>query len=100
VKENQIRELEDFLLYNALAVNPDIINKKGKIAQNWGIRGVLRGGQGKPSKSSLLFRQLMGILAPQEALDWEAFGDESSARSRGEAGRSYTWSPWKGRETT
>jgi len=54
-----IKELEDFLIQVALAANPDLLNIKGTEMEEWGIAGVLRGGQGKPAKDSSEFKKMM-----------------------------------------
>lgn len=57
----QIGEIESFLIQNASIKNPDIQNVHGKEAPKWSIQGVVRGGQGKPSKAATQFRRLIGI---------------------------------------
>ena len=56
-----IDDLEDFLIQNAKAKNPDIVNKKGTKEASWSIRGVVRGGHGKPSEAARAFRSMMGL---------------------------------------
>jgi len=56
-----IDDLEDFLIQNAKAKNPDIVNKKGTKEASWSIRGVVRGGHGKPSAAARAFRSMMGL---------------------------------------
>src|SRR2546426_8425647 len=43
-----IAGVETFLIRAAKARNPDLLNKQGVKAENWGITGVLRGTRGKP----------------------------------------------------
>jgi hypothetical protein len=57
----QIVEIENFLIQNASIRNPDLQNVHGRNAPNWSIRGVIRGGKGKPTKPESEFRKLMGI---------------------------------------
>jgi len=54
-----IGELEDFLIQAAVKVNPDLQNVKGTKSAEWGIQGVLRGGQGKPGHGPKEFRRLL-----------------------------------------
>jgi hypothetical protein len=58
---SHISELEDFLIQAGLVANPDLLNIKGTKTEEWGIAGVLRGGQGKPSKGAGEFRKLMKL---------------------------------------
>jgi hypothetical protein len=57
----QIGEIENFLIQNAAVRNPDIQNLRGKRTPKWSIRGVIRSGQGKPSKTESGFKRLIGI---------------------------------------
>jgi hypothetical protein len=45
----EIADLEDFLIQVGRTVNPRLRNIKGPKVPSWGIKGVLRGGQGKPN---------------------------------------------------
>jgi len=56
-----ISELERFLIQTGMAANPDLLNVQGTRSAEWGITGVLRSGQGKPSKSALGFRNMMKL---------------------------------------
>lgn len=58
---SHIKELEAFLIQTALVANPELLNVKGTKAEEWGIKGVLRGPQGKPSVDAQAFRRLMKI---------------------------------------
>lgn len=58
---SHIQELEAFLIQTALIANPDLLNIKGTKAEEWGIAGVLRGPQGKPSAGARAFRKLIKI---------------------------------------
>lgn len=58
---SHIQELEDFLIQTALVANPGLLNIKGTKAEEWGISGILRGPQGKPSAAARDFRRLMKI---------------------------------------
>jgi hypothetical protein len=57
----QIGEIETFLIQNASIRNPDIQNVHGKEAPKWSIQGVVRRGQGKPSRAASEFKRLLGI---------------------------------------
>jgi hypothetical protein len=58
---SSIKGLEQFLIQVAQAANPDLLNIKGTKLEEWGIAGVLRGGKGKPSTASRLFKNLMKL---------------------------------------
>jgi hypothetical protein len=55
----QIGELERFLIQLGAAANPDILNIKGTKTEEWGIRGVIRAGKGKPSQAATKFKKMM-----------------------------------------
>ena len=57
----QIGEIENFLIQNASIRNLDLQNVRGREAPKWSIRGVIRGGQRKPTRAESEFRKLMGI---------------------------------------
>lgn len=57
----QIAEIENFLIQNALRRNADLQNIRGRQAPKWAIHGVIRGGQGKPTRAESEFRRLMGL---------------------------------------
>jgi hypothetical protein len=57
---SHLRDLEIFLIQTGLAANADLLNIRGTKTEQWGIAGILRA-KGKPSKSALLFRQLMKL---------------------------------------
>ena len=56
-----IGSLEDFLIQTGLAANPELLNVKGTKAEEWGIAGLLRARQGKPSHAARAFKQLMKL---------------------------------------
>lgn len=56
-----IGELEDFLIQIARAANPDLLNIQGTQMEEWGIAGVLRGGQGKPAKDAGEFKKMLNV---------------------------------------
>lgn len=58
-----IADLERFLIQTGLAANADLVNIKGTKQADWGIMGVLRSGQGKPSRAAGAFKNLMKLRA-------------------------------------
>jgi len=56
-----IGELEDFLIQNGVARNPDLLNVKGTRAPIWGIAGVVRSGGGRRSAEAEAFSRMMNI---------------------------------------
>jgi hypothetical protein len=61
IKASQAREIERFLIHTGWKRNPGIRNINDVGIPDWGIKGVLRGGIGKPSRSARAFRRLMGV---------------------------------------
>ena len=59
--QKSISNLEKFLIQIAVARNPDLSNVVGTAKHTWGIRGVIRGGKGKPSCAACEFTRLMGL---------------------------------------
>ena len=57
----QIAEIEDFLIQAGAAKNPNIQNVKGTTRPAWSIKGVVRGGAGKPSAAETAFAKLFDI---------------------------------------
>jgi hypothetical protein len=57
----QIGEIENFLIQNGVVRNPALQNVHGKQKPKWSIRGIVRGGKGKPSKAESKFKRLIGI---------------------------------------
>ena len=58
-----IAQLEEFLIQAGVAANPAFLNIRGTKVEEWGIAGVIRGGQGKSSKSAQEFVRLMKIAS-------------------------------------
>jgi hypothetical protein len=54
-----IGEVEKYLIALAETANPNLSNVQGRTKEWWGIRGVVRGGKGKPSIDVREFRRLM-----------------------------------------
>jgi hypothetical protein len=61
VPANIIREIEDLMIQFAVAKNPGLRNKIGTKVADWTIKGVVRGGKGKKSKTASAFTTMMGI---------------------------------------
>lgn len=56
-----IKELETFLIQVAATKNPQLSNVKENNAAKWGICGVVRGGQGKPTFDAQRFKKAIGV---------------------------------------
>lgn len=57
-----IGDMEKFLIQTALEKNPDLSNVQNtRNTPKWGIRGVVRGGKGKPRANAKMFRNMMGL---------------------------------------
>jgi hypothetical protein len=61
VPKNICDEMEGFLIQSALYENPELRNVQKAKVPEWGIDGVIRGGQGQPTKSEVGFRKMMGL---------------------------------------
>lgn len=61
INKRAIAQLETFLIQNAVAKNPYLSNVQGTKQEEWGIVGVIRGGKGKVSAATKLFRKAMGL---------------------------------------
>jgi hypothetical protein len=58
----QFHKIEKFLINLGLTANPKLLNQHFTNPENWGIRGVVRGGKGKTAQGAVSFRQMMGIV--------------------------------------
>ena len=56
-----IDDLENFLIQNAKAKNPHLVNKTGTKEADWAIQGVVRRKGGKTSASARALRSMMGF---------------------------------------
>ena len=54
-----IEDLENFLIQVGMTVNSDLRNIRGKKEPAWGIKGVIRGGQGPKTKMSKAFSLML-----------------------------------------
>jgi hypothetical protein len=61
VNRKLIARAEQFLIQNAVARNPNLANVHGTEQETWGIKGVLRAGNGRPSESAKAFKGMMGL---------------------------------------
>ena len=57
----QIAKVEKFLINLGFSANRHLINKHYTKIEPWGIRGMVRGGQGKVAKGAGDFRRMMGF---------------------------------------
>jgi len=56
-----IGEVERFLIRQAKAENPHLLNVKNAQVQRWSITGVIYSAPGQPSSSARSFRKAMGL---------------------------------------
>jgi hypothetical protein len=56
-----IGDVEEFLIQVAVARNSNLRNVQNRGEKKWGIRGVIRSGQGKSARSSVSFKRTVGI---------------------------------------
>ncbi|QYY36868.1 hypothetical protein [Ruficoccus sp. ZRK36] len=61
VPKGDIDEMEPFFIQNALTKNPDLTNIQKANVPAWTVKGVVRGGRGKPKPNTTSFRKMMGI---------------------------------------
>jgi hypothetical protein len=57
----QIGELEDFLIQEGLAVNPNLQNERGTKTVKWTVVGVVRSRKGRPTQDAVKFRKMMAL---------------------------------------
>jgi hypothetical protein len=60
---SHIKQLEEFLIQTAIAVNPDLMNIKGTKREKWGIKGILRSNPGKPNNTAKELKRALNIKA-------------------------------------
>ena len=58
---SEVGDLEDFLIQVGRRVNPDLRNIKGTKEPTWGIKGVIRSGQGKANAAEKDFRRVFKL---------------------------------------
>jgi hypothetical protein len=56
-----VGDVEGFLTQQGRQENPRIMNKRNARLPEWGIKGVLRGGKGKPQRFETAFAKMMGL---------------------------------------
>lgn len=56
-----IRDVETYLIKVAMETNPNLLNKSKTRRPAWGIKGVCRGGMGKPTGRERAFRKMLGL---------------------------------------
>lgn len=61
VSAKTIDQIETFFIQTAVNHRPDILNVQKTNIPNWTVKGVVRGGAGKPPKNAVQFRKMMGI---------------------------------------
>lgn len=61
VAVSAIKEIEELMIQFAVAKNPNLRNKVGTKIADWTIKGVIRGGKGKKTKTASAFITMMGI---------------------------------------
>jgi hypothetical protein len=61
VRKNIVDELETFLIKSAKSANSKLINKRKVKLPDWGIKGVVRSGQGASSLEAKYFSRMMDI---------------------------------------
>jgi len=59
----QIAKVEKYLITLGVSANPKLLNRQNVKPETWGIRGLIRGGQGKVAKGASDFRQMLGIAS-------------------------------------
>jgi hypothetical protein len=57
----QIAKVEKYLINLGVTANPKLINQHYTKGERWGIRGLIRGGQGKVARGIGDFRQMLGV---------------------------------------
>lgn len=64
--EREIGELEEWLIANAAAKNPELLNRRSLPRRNWRIRGVEKGAAvGRPDNMAVTFRAMLGLAQPR-----------------------------------
>jgi hypothetical protein len=58
---SQISKIEKYLIDLAITANPNLLNQKSTKPPKWGIQGVIRGGKGKVTAVTRVFRRMLRI---------------------------------------
>ena len=61
IPKKQIDNLETYLIQSAYYKNKDLKNTQKARVPEWGIKGVVRGGQGRASSNAKRFKSMMGL---------------------------------------
>jgi hypothetical protein len=61
VSASVIDEMETFFIQTVLTKHPEIQNIQKTSVPEWTVKGVVRGGKGKPKKNASDFRKMMGL---------------------------------------
>jgi len=61
ISASVIDEMETFFIQTVLTKHPEIQNIQKTNLPKWTVKGVVRGGQGKPKKNASDFRDMMGL---------------------------------------
>lgn len=61
VRWETIEQMETFLIQSAYSRNPGLKNDTKKKGPEWGIKGVVRSGQGQPETTAKAFTKMMGL---------------------------------------
>ncbi|MBI2165178.1 MAG: hypothetical protein HYU29_02090 [Chloroflexi bacterium] len=61
IDKKEIHDLQNYLIDIAFNKNPNLYNRQGKRTPKWNIRGMIRGGQGRPSEDVKSFKIMMGM---------------------------------------
>ena len=58
---SMLKDVEQYLITVAETANPELSNVQGRAKHAWGIRGVIRGGKGKPGAAIREFKRLVRL---------------------------------------
>lgn len=61
INRKAIDELETFLIQLGLVANKSLLNDRKTSVPTWAVRGIIRGGKGKPSKAATSLRQCLKL---------------------------------------
>ena len=61
VSAKVVDEMETFFIQRVLTKHPEIQNVQKTNLPEWTVKGVVRGGKGKPKANALKFRKMMGL---------------------------------------
>lgn len=61
VNKKAIDEAESFLIMSGLVANKSLLNDRKTAIESWSIKGIIRAGQGKPSKAAQDLKQCLSL---------------------------------------